>query len=89
MYSNAFGKLSLDDNSAPFTIDSVCFVASLTKLVTAVCSMQLVERGLIGLDDDVGEVVRELSNMEILEGFDDGGKAILVKKTKPITLRWV
>ncbi len=51
--------------------------------------MQLVERGMIGLDDDVGEVVRELSNLEILKVFDDEGKAILVKKTKPITLRWV
>ncbi len=64
-------------------------MASLTKLVTAVCRMQLVERGMIGLDDDVGEVVRELSNLEILKVFDDEGKAILVKKTKPITLRWV
>ena len=64
-------------------------MASLTKLVTAVCSMQLVERGMIGLDDDVGEVVRELSNLEILKVFDDEGKAILVKKTKPITRRWV
>jgi CubicO group peptidase (beta-lactamase class C family) len=49
--------------------------------------MQLVEKGTIGLDDDVGSVVPELSNKDILKGFDNDGKAILVKQTKPITLR--
>jgi CubicO group peptidase (beta-lactamase class C family) len=77
----------LDADSPPFTGDAVCWVASLTKLVTAISAMQLVEKGTIGLDDDVRSVVPELSNKDILKGFDNDGKAILVKQTKPITLR--
>jgi CubicO group peptidase (beta-lactamase class C family) len=49
--------------------------------------MQLVEKGAIGLDDDVGNVVPELSNVDILTGFEENGTPILTKSTKPITLR--
>ncbi|MCJ1306174.1 hypothetical protein MMC08_008992 [Hypocenomyce scalaris] len=72
IYSNAFGKLTLDADSPPFTGDAVCWGASLTKLVTAISAMQLVEKGTIGLDDDVGNVVPELANKDILKGFDMG-----------------
>jgi CubicO group peptidase (beta-lactamase class C family) len=45
----------------------------MTKLVTAVSAMQLVEKGLVTLDDDVGKVVPQLSNMDIITGFEDNG----------------
>lgn len=32
--------------------------------------MQIVERGLIGLDDDCGEIVPRLANKDILVGFE-------------------
>ena len=59
----------------------------MTKLLTAVSAMQLVEKGKIGLDDDLGKVIPQLSKIEVLKGFDDDGKPIVEKKTKPITLR--
>lgn len=59
----------------------------MTKLLTAVSAMQLVEKGKIGLDDDLGKVISQLSKIEVLKGFDDDGKPIMEKKTKPITLR--
>ena len=49
--------------------------------------MQLVEKGKIGLDDDLGKAIPQLSKIEVLKGFDDDGKPIMEKKTKPITLR--
>ncbi|KPM45688.1 hypothetical protein AK830_g782 [Neonectria ditissima] len=49
--------------------------------------MQIVERGLIGLDDDVRSLVPELDAMQILTGFDSDDKPILEDNTKPITLR--
>jgi len=49
--------------------------------------MQLVERGALGLDDDLGKVVPELAGKEILKGFLDDGSPFLVKPTKPITMR--
>lgn len=60
----------------------------MTKVVTAVAAMQAVERGLIGLDDDVRPLLPELAGAQILRGFDEEGKPILEKNTHPITLRY-
>jgi len=87
IYSNAVGSLNFEPNSPPFTADSVCWVASMTKLVVAVSVMQLVEKGKIGINDDVGKVIPVLANKEVLEGFDDDGKPIFAKATRPVTLR--
>lgn len=61
----------------------------MTKLVTAVCLLQLVEGGLIGLDEDAGAHVHQLREMQILMGSDEGGKPVLKESTKPITLRYL
>jgi CubicO group peptidase (beta-lactamase class C family) len=50
--------------------------------------MQLVEQGLIRLDDDVGKIIPQLSNMDIIKGFDDDGGPIMAKQSKAITLRY-
>lgn len=49
--------------------------------------MQIIERGLIELDDDVQPLVPELADMQILRGFDADEKPILEDNTRPITLR--
>ena len=49
--------------------------------------MQVVEEGLISLDDDVRKVVPRFSNPDLLKGFDDDGKPIIDKLDHPITLR--
>jgi CubicO group peptidase (beta-lactamase class C family) len=49
--------------------------------------MQLVERGLIGLDDDARPHVPELAAMQILRGFDADEKPVLEDNETPITLR--
>ena len=61
----------------------------MSKLVTAVAVMQLVEKGVVDLDDDLGNIVPELSALDVLEGFDGSGQPVLGKKTKPMTLRYV
>jgi CubicO group peptidase (beta-lactamase class C family) len=43
----------------------------MSKVVTAVAAMQLVERELIGLDDDVRELLPELAGIQVLEGFKE------------------
>jgi CubicO group peptidase (beta-lactamase class C family) len=71
-------------------LDTVCFAASMTKLVTSIAAMQCVERGLISLDDDISNVLAEWKDPEILEGFEEeSGKPILRKALNKITLRWV
>lgn len=88
LYSNALGKQSFASDSPAVTTDSVFRIASLTKLVTAVAAMQVVEKGLIGLNDNVGAVVPELAERDVLRGFnDDDGIPVLDRMTQPITLR--
>jgi CubicO group peptidase (beta-lactamase class C family) len=52
--------------------DALYWVASMTKLMTAVAIMQLVERGVLSLDDDVRERVPELADIQILQDTKEG-----------------
>lgn len=66
VYQGAAGRINFDTASRPFDVDSFTWLASVTKLVTATCVMQLVEAGTIGLDDDVRPLVPELGRLQIL-----------------------
>lgn len=89
VYSGAAGRIDFDPAARLFAGDSFTFVASLTKLITTTCLMQLVERALIGLDDDVRWRVPELATLQILRGFDADDAPILDDNVKPVTLRQV
>lgn len=78
VYQGAAGKRDIRAN-APMTIDSIFRIASMTKPVTSVAVMQLVERGLVKLDDPAGTYLPELSRVQVLESFD--------AKTKQAKLR--
>ena len=71
----------------PMTTDQVFYIASMTKIVTTIAALQLVEDGHIGLDEDIGRVVDALAAPLVLQGFDDNGTAILRPAKGPITLR--
>lgn len=62
-------------------------IASVTKLLTSISVVQLVEKGLIGLDDDVEDILPSLKERQILLGFDDAGVPQYRPKTTAITLR--
>jgi CubicO group peptidase (beta-lactamase class C family) len=66
--------------------DSIMFVASLTKAVTAAAVMQLVESGTLTLNQPVGELVPYLDEVQVLVGFDAEGNAILRAPTRRLTL---
>jgi len=66
----------------------VFLLASQTKLLTAVAALQVVERGLIALDDSVEELVPELAAQQVLTGFDEVEKPVLEARTAPITFRY-
>lgn len=87
VYSGAAGRIDFDTGSKLFQTDSFTWVASLTKIVTTTSLMQIIERGLVGLDDDVRPLVPELAAMQILRGFDADDKPILEDNARPITLR--
>jgi methyl acetate hydrolase len=86
IYQAAFGKrdLSKDDT---MTADSVFWIASMTKAITAAAGMQLVEQGKLSLDAPIGNVLPDLAAPQVLEGFDANGEPKLRPAKKPITLR--
>lgn len=67
-------------------LDAVVRIASVTRTVTSVAALQLVEKGRIGLDDALGELVPELAAVQVLEGFADGVPRLRPPR-RPITLR--
>jgi CubicO group peptidase (beta-lactamase class C family) len=85
-YQGAFGKRALGGD-ADMTLDTLFFIASMTKAVTSVAAMQLVEQGRVTLDEPLGERAPELGRMQVLEGFDADGQAKLRPARGPITLR--
>lgn len=51
-------------------VDTIFAIASMTKAITTTAAMQLVERGQLSLDVPIGGA---LTDLPILEGFDDAG----------------
>ena len=72
---------------APMTSDTLFWMASCTKALTSVAALQLVEDGLVGLDDPVGRWLPRLAAPKVLKGFDADEKPILEPAVEPITLR--
>ena len=86
LYEGAFGKRNLV-TGAPMTPDTMFWIASMTKAITSVAAMQMVEQGKLSLDKPISDVVMELSAAQVLEGFDADGKPKLRPPKRPITLR--
>lgn len=86
IYQGAHGKrdLSKDDD---MTLDSVFWIASMTKAITTAAGMQLVEQGKLSLDAPIGKVLPDLAAPQVLEGFDANGEPKLRPAKNPITLR--
>lgn len=86
LYQGAFGKRDLSKPDA-MTLDSVFWIASMTKAVTAAGAMQLVEQGKLSLDAPIGDVLPALAKPQVLEGFDGSGEPKLRPAKGAITLR--
>jgi methyl acetate hydrolase len=86
VYQGAYGKRDLSKDDA-MTVDSVFWIASMTKAITSAAGMQLVEQGKLSLDAPIGKVLPDLAAPQVLEGFDANGEPKLRPAKKPITLR--
>jgi len=85
-YSRAFGQADAV-NGTPMAEDTLCQIASMTKALVSVGAMQLVEQGRISLDDDIGAVLPDLANPQVLTGFGADGQPQTRPAAGPITLR--
>jgi CubicO group peptidase (beta-lactamase class C family) len=85
-YEGSFGKRVLGQ-PAEMTPDTVVWLASMTKAITAAAAMQQIERGNLSLDAPARSVVPYLGEVGVLEGFDATGKPRTRKPRRDITLR--
>jgi methyl acetate hydrolase len=86
IYQGAYGKRDLSKDDA-MTVDSVFWIASMTKAITAAGAMQLVEQGKLSLEAPIGKLLPDLAAPQVLEGFDANGEPKLRPAKNPITLR--
>ena len=85
LYQGVAGERQLG-GGVPMTLDSVFWVASLTKAVTSVAAMQLVEQGRVGLHEPLDSIVPKLAGLQVLDGFDAAGQPKLRPARRAVTL---
>ena len=72
VYENAFGYADIE-NKIPLTPDTEMRLASMTKPITGVALMKVVEEGKVSLDDKVSKYIPSFKNMNVAI-IDDKGK---------------
>ncbi|KAJ4311310.1 hypothetical protein N0V84_010515 [Fusarium piperis] len=69
-------------------LDTGFWVFSVTKLFTAISTLQCIEKGLVGLDDPVGQILPELAKPQIISPSPESDPPFkLVPATQSITVR--
>lgn len=86
IYLEGFGERVLGSGEE-MTPDTVGWIASMTKALTAAAAMQLVERGQLHLDTPAAEVVPALGEARVLEGFEEDGAPRTRAPKRDMTLR--
>jgi CubicO group peptidase (beta-lactamase class C family) len=83
IFAHAAGKRGVGSDES-MTLNNIFWIASCTKMIAGIACMQLVERGVLALDDSnmVEKLCPELRDVKVLES---DGK--LVEKKRGITLR--
>jgi CubicO group peptidase (beta-lactamase class C family) len=86
IYKGGFGERALGAGPA-MSLDTVFRIASMTKAITSVATMQLVEQGKLSLDGPVPDIDPALARPQVLDGFDASGAPRLRPAKRPITLK--
>ena len=87
LYQSAFGVADVA-TGRPLTADALFRIASMTKPVTSLALMQLVEQGRLGLDDPAEKYLPELAGLKVFESFDAATGAYRLRPaSRPATVR--
>jgi len=84
LYQGAFGIR--DTSGTSVAPDSIFAIASMTKAITTVAALQLVESGKVTIEGPVSKYLPKLANPKVLTGFDKKGGPILRPAQNEITL---
>ncbi|ACD20738.1 serine hydrolase domain-containing protein [Paraburkholderia phytofirmans] len=86
IYEGASGHANPQAGTA-MTPDTVFWLLSMTKAITATACMQLIEQGKIRLDQPAGDILPELKSPQVLDGFDAAGQPRLRPAKNTLTVR--
>jgi CubicO group peptidase (beta-lactamase class C family) len=87
LYQSAFGVADVA-TGRPLASDALFRIASMTKPVTSVALMQLVEQGRLGLDDPAEKYLPELAGLKVIESFDAATGAYNLRPvSRPATVK--
>ncbi|KAF2148709.1 beta-lactamase family protein [Myriangium duriaei CBS 260.36] len=86
-YAEAFGKTSVGGDAKDMQLDTPLQIASMTKLLTTIAVLQLVDRELVGLDDDVERYIPEFVKEGLLKDVEEDGKPVTKPIKNKVTLR--
>ncbi len=88
VYFKSFGKRDVD-TGVPMTMDTIFPIHSVTKTITSVAAMMLVDRGKIALADPVSKYIPSFAAMKVgVERKDGAGQPMLdlVPLRRPVTI---
>jgi CubicO group peptidase (beta-lactamase class C family) len=88
VYFKCFGKRDVEKGT-PMTADTIFPIHSVTKTITRVAAMMLVDRGKIALDDPVSKYIPSFAGMQVgIERKDNSGRPMLelVPLRRPVTI---
>ena len=89
VYFESFGVRDVE-SGRPMTADTIFRIYSMSKAVTSVAAMLLVEDGKLGLDDPVSKYIPGFADVKVgVEQRDESGKPVLVLEpaNRPITVK--
>ena len=86
VYFNAFGMADRE-RGRPMARDAIVQIFSMTKPVTGVALMTLVEQGKVALDDPLAKYLPELADLRVWSGTDAAGNPVLAAPRRAPTVR--
>jgi len=87
LYEGAAGRLDVAKKT-PMPVDAIFNIASMTKPVTSVAIMMLLEQGKLKLDDPVSNYLSGFDNLQVITKFNDADGTYDARPAKrPMTIR--
>jgi methyl acetate hydrolase len=87
LYTGAFGRQDVA-GGVPMANDTIFRIASMTKPVTSVAVMMLVQEGDIGLDDPIADYLPAFEDQRVIENFNPADKSYTTRPAAtPMTVR--
>jgi CubicO group peptidase (beta-lactamase class C family) len=82
LFEGAAGRLDTSAAGAPLPVDAIFNIASMTKPVTSVAVMMLLEQGKLSLEDPVSKYLPGFDHLQVITRFNDADGTY---ETRPAT----